>query len=261
MVDVVLREQRDGVLLLTLNRPDQLNALSGELVRALGAAIEDARAEDVRVVVITGQGRAFCAGADLLEAQSIVAVAADFRSWLLLWRRVFDSLEDLDKPIIAALNGLTFAGGLELALACDVMVATRSAKIGDVHANYGLIPGGGGSQRLPDAVGSRWARWLMYSGEVLPAEQAFSIGLVQKVFDDATFTDDIWAMAAKMAARSAPGLALMKRLSRSRWVDDRGLALEIEAAAHLIVADDSREGFAAFRDKRAPKFKGAPNAG
>ena len=261
MVDVVLRELRGGVLKLTMNRPEQLNALSGDLVRGIGAAIRDARSDDVRVVVITGGGRAFCAGADLLEAESIVQVAADFRSWLLLWREVFDSLEELDKPVIAALNGLTFAGGLELALACDVMVATRSAKIGDVHANYGLVPGGGGSQRLPDAVGSRWARWLMYSGEVLTADEARSIGLVQKVFDDATFVDDVWAMGARMAARSAPGLALMKRLSRSTRVDDRGLSLEIEAAAHLIVAEDSREGFAAFRDKRQPHFRGAPDAG
>lgn len=261
MNDVVLSELRGGVLTITMNRPQQLNALSGDLVRGVAAAVRDARSDDVRVVVITGSGRAFCAGADLIEAGSIVQVAADFRSWLLLWRSAFDSFEELDKPVVAAINGITCAGGLELALACDVMVATRSAKIGDVHANYGLVPGGGGSQRLPDAVGSRWARWLMYSGELMTAEQALSIGLVQKVFEDATFTDDVWAMANKMANRSAPALALMKRLSRSTRVDDKGLALEIEAAAHLIVAEDSREGLAAFKEKRAPRFRGAPDAG
>lgn len=261
MTDVVLRELRDGVLHLTMNRPDQLNSLNTELVRGIGAAIDQAHNDDVRVVVITGAGRAFCAGADLIEAGSIVQIASDFRDWTLLWRQAFDSFEALDKPVVAAINGIACAGGLELALACDVMVATRSAKIGDVHANYGLVPGGGGSQRLPDAVGTRWARWLMYTGEMLTAERALAIGLIQEVFDDETFVDKVHSMAAKMAARSAPGLAFMKRLSRSPRVDDRGLALEIESAAHLIAAEDAREGFAAFKEKRAPHFRGAPHAG
>jgi enoyl-CoA hydratase/carnithine racemase len=156
--------------------------------------------------------------------------------------------------VIAAVNGLGLAGGLELALACDFIVARRGARIGDAHANYGLAPGGGGTQRLPDAIGARAARWLMFTGETLSAEKAEAIGLVQQVFDDATFMDDVWAMGATMATRSAPGLAFMKRLSSPQGVTGRGLDLEIDGAAHLIVAPDAREGLAAFGEKRRPRF-------
>jgi enoyl-CoA hydratase/carnithine racemase len=259
MSDHVLRESRDGVLRQTLNRPEQLNALNTDLVRALGDAVADARDDPTtRVVLITGSGRAFCAGADLVEAETIVQDAAAFRSWLLVWRDAFRSLEQLDKPVIAAVNGTALAGGLELALSCDVIVAARSARIGDAHANFGLVPGGGGSQRLPDAVGTRWARWLMYSGEVLAAERALAIGLVQAVYDDATFEADVQALAATMATRSARGLAFMKRLSSSPRVTDNGLDYELEAAAHVVVGPDAREGFAAFRDKRTPRFTAGP---
>ena len=259
MSDVILTERRGGALLITLNRPDQMNALSSELVRGLGTALREAGSDDeVRVVLITGAGRAFCAGADLIEARTVTESAAAFRDWLILWRDTFAGIERLPKPVIAVLNGLTLAGGLELALACDFIVARRGAKVGDVHANYGLVPGGGGTQRLPDAIGTRAARWLMSTGEILPAEKAESLGLVQQVFADDTFMDDVWALAATMATRSAPGLAFMKRLSSSPRVDDRGLDLEIDGAAHLIVGPDAREGLAAFGEKRAPHFTQPP---
>lgn len=254
MAETVLRRQHGGVLLLTLNRPDQMNALSTDLITALGDEVAAAAADPAtRVIHITGAGAAFCAGADLIEARSVTQSPAAFRAWLLLWRRTFDALGACAKPVVALLNGITLAGGLELALACDYMVACRSAKIGDAHANYGLVPGGGGSQRLPDAVGARWARWLMFTGSVLSAERANEIGLVQQVFDDETFEQDCWEMGEKMAGRSQPGLALMKRLSTPR-VPPRDFELEIEAAAHLIAAEDAREGLAAFQEKRRPEF-------
>lgn len=180
---------------------------------------------------------------------------AAFRARLLLWRRTFDALGACAKPVVALLNGITLAGGLELALACDYMVACRSAKIGDAHANYGLVPGGSGSQRLPDAVGARWARWLMFTGSVLSADRANEIGLVQQVFDDETFEQDCWEMGVKMARRSQPGLALMKRLSTPR-IPPRDFELEIEAAAHLIAAEDAREGLAAFQESGVPSSPG-----
>jgi enoyl-CoA hydratase/carnithine racemase len=139
------------------------------------------------------------------------------------------------------------------------MVASSTAKIGDVHANYGLVPGGGGSQRLTDAVGSRAARWLMYTGEVLPAAKALDLGLVQAVLDADSFEEDAWAMGEKMASRSQPGLAFMKRLSRPK-VTATGLELEIEGAAHLITGPDAREGLKAFAEKRAPRFSAALDA-
>lgn len=255
MADVLTVEKRGGVTLLTLNRPSQMNALSGELVAALGETLARCRADaEVRVVVITGAGRAFCAGADLIEAAEVTQDSAAFRELLLSWKSAFSAMDASPKPVIAALNGLTLAGGLELALAADFMVASSSARIGDVHANFGLVPGGGGSQRLNDAVGSRAARWLLFTGEMLDAEQARSIGLVQDVFAADTFLDDVWAMATTMASRSATGLAFMKRMSRPRGVTDDGLDLEINAAAHLVVGPDAREGLAAFSEKRPPHF-------
>ncbi|QTI69942.1 enoyl-CoA hydratase/isomerase family protein [Gordonia polyisoprenivorans] len=258
MSNVVTAEQRGGVALLTLNRPDQMNALSAELVAALGQELARCSADtQVRVVVITGAGRAFCAGADLIEAAEVTRDSAAFRQLLLSWKSAFSAMDASPKPVIAALNGLTLAGGLELALAADYMVASSAAKIGDVHANFGLVPGGGGSQRLTDAVGSRAARWLMFTGETLDAEQARSIGLVQDVFSADTFLDDVWAFGTKMASRSATGMAFMKRMSRPRAITDDGLDLEIDAAAHLVVGPDAREGLAAFAEKRPPHFTAA----
>ncbi|MEO5664702.1 MAG: enoyl-CoA hydratase/isomerase family protein, partial [Nocardioides sp.] len=231
------------------------NALSGELVAALGEALARCRADaEVRVVVITGAGRAFCAGADLIEAAEVTQDSAAFRELLLSWKSAFSAMGASPKPVIAALNGLTLAGGLELALSADFMVASSKAKIGDVHANFGLVPGGGGSQRLTDAIGSRAARWLMFTGETLDAERARSLGLVHDVFAAETFLEDVWAMATTMAARSATGLAFMKRMSSPRGVTDDGLDLEINAAAHLVVGPDAREGLAAFGEKRSPHF-------
>jgi enoyl-CoA hydratase/carnithine racemase len=254
--DVVLVERRAAVLLLTLNRPAQRNALSSDLIRELGQAMKGAAQDDeTRVVLVTGSGEAFCAGADLLEAQAVTESAAAFRSWLRLWRETFDSIEAMPKPVIAVVNGLALAGGLELALACDFIVARQGAKLGDVHANYGLVPGGGGSQRLPDAIGARAARWLMFTGEVLTAQRAEAIGLVQQVFGDETFLDEMWSMAARMATRSAPGLALMKRLSSPSGVTQRGLDVELDGAAELITGPDAQEGLTAFREKRRPHFR------
>jgi enoyl-CoA hydratase/carnithine racemase len=133
------------------------------------------------------------------------------------------------------------------------MVASSAAKIGDVHANYGLVPGGGGSQRLPNAIGSRAARWLMFTGEILGADRALDLGLVQQVLPVDEFDDAVWAMGETMAGRSQPGLAFMKRHSRPGITAD-GLSLEAAAAAHLVVGPDAREGLAAFNEKRRPHF-------
>lgn len=254
---LVLVEDREGVRLLTLNRPDQMNALSAALVGALGEELARAGADPaVRVVHVTGAGRAFCAGADLIESEVVTADSAAFRGLLRRWRRVFDSIDACPKPVVALLNGLTLAGGLELALACDYMVASSAARIGDVHANFGLVPGGGGSQRLTDAVGARAARWLMFSGEMVSADRALALGLVQEVVPADDFLEVCWEKGATMSARSQPGLAFMKRLSRPS-ITAQGIELEIEGAAHLVVGPDAREGLAAFREKRSPRFQAA----
>jgi enoyl-CoA hydratase/carnithine racemase len=254
----LLTSERPGVLMLTLSRPADLNSLNGDLVRMLHSAIDKAGArDDIRVVVITGTGRAFCTGADLKEAGANVADAADFQAWLRPWKDCFAAFEACPKPVIAALNGITMAGGLELALACDLIVASDAARVGDGHATYGLVPGGGASQRLPDAVGVRMARWLMYTAALLSAEQAREIGLVQQVLPSEGFLDEVWALAESIAARSLPGLAFMKRMTASAQVTDEGLTAELEAAAHVICGPDAREGLAAFVAKRPPVFPSA----
>jgi enoyl-CoA hydratase/carnithine racemase len=255
MAEPLRRELLDGVLRLTLDRSEQMNALDTALVTALGEAVRSAASDPaVRVVQLTGSGRAFCAGADLAEAGELTKDDALFGAWLGLWREAFDAIEGLAKPTVALLNGLTLAGGLELALTCDFMIASSAARIGDVHANYGLVPGGGGTQRLPDAIGSRNARWLMYTAAILTAEEALRIGLVQQVLPAETFSDDGWELGRAMARRSAPGLAFMKRMSASPWVRPEALDEEAAGAVAVVTGPDGREGLAAFKSKRSPVF-------
>lgn len=259
MTAVVTAERRDGVVWLTIDRPKQMNALSTAVIAELARHIDSvSRDANDRVIVITGAGSIFCAGADLVEARDKTASSSDFRSWLALWRDTFRAIEHCPKPVLAALNGATLAGGLELALACDVMIAADNAVIGDVHCRYGLIPGGGGSQRLPEAVGTRRARWLMYTGGTLTAVQALDWGLVQEVVDHKAFREGVHIIASTMARRSSGSLTVMKRLSTPGAITDEGLDREIEAAAELIVGPDAREGLAAFFAKRDPLFAGAP---
>lgn len=256
MSESVTSDREAGVVRLTIRRPEQMNAISTGVVDDLQRHLADIAARpDDRVVVLTGAGRAFCAGADLIEAEGLIGDPAAFRRWLLSWREAFRALETCPKPVIAAVQGLALAGGLELALSCDVIVASDRATLGDVHARYGLVPGGGGSQRLPDAVGTRRARWLMYTGATLTAAEAADWGLVQQVFPADGFEARVAELAAAMAARSQPSLAFMKRTTASRLVDDRGLDLEIEAAVHVLAGPDAVEGLAAFREKREPAFR------
>jgi enoyl-CoA hydratase/carnithine racemase len=195
--DLVEVEADSGVLVLRLNRPEQLNALSRELVEELRDAAAGVPDDpSVRVVVLTGAGRAFSAGADLAEALALVREPQAFRQMLRLWRGTFRLLEELPVPVVAAVNGIAFAGGLELALSCDVIVAAAGAALGDAHVRYGLVPGGGGSQRLVDAVGVRSARWLMYTGATVDARTAHHIGLVQHVIDDEDFGSEVRAVAS-----------------------------------------------------------------
>lgn len=255
MADVLLKSLEAGVQTLTFNRPEQHNALNSELITAIRSGLRSA-ADDpaVRVVVLTGAGRSFCAGADLLEVEGIAADPARFRVWLHAWSDTFRAAEQCGKPVIAAVNGAAMAGGLELALASDVIIASDRARFCDAHIRHGLVPGGGGTQRIPAAIGTRWARWLMYTGEVIDAAKAERIGLVQKVVPDADFRADVAEVARKMATGSSVALSFMKRMTASRLVSQDMLEMEIEAAAHIVAADDALEGLAAFKEGREPVF-------
>lgn len=254
----VLTETRDGAIWITLNRPEVMNSISPALLQGITHGLDLAEAAaDVHAVVLCGAGRAFCAGADLKFVRSTEEGrgAGGFLSALLA---LLNRLEAFPKPVIAAVNGLALAGGLELVLCCDLVVAARSAKFGDAHANYGLLPGGGGSVRLPRKIGSARAKYLMFTGEFMAAERMAQAGLVNEVVDDAQLIDVVNKVVAAMATKSPLGLARMKAL-----VND-GLQQPVEVALRqelLMTAlhehsHDMREGLAAFEQKRAPRFTG-----
>jgi len=257
----ILFERRDGVGWVTLNRPEAMNSLNPQLIRefdqALTAAEED---PEVRVLVVTGAGRGFCAGADLKYVGGEIANSFD-ESLLAFLREigaVFDRLEALPLPTIAAVNGLALAGGLELVLCCDLVVAAESAKLGDAHANYGLLPGGGGSIRLPRKIGPTRAKALLYTGEFLPAEELRACGLVNQVVPLDRLFGAVEQLAASISRKSPLGLRHMKELVAVAEDCDlvEGLKQERAAFAEYAQSEDIREGLAAFKEKRSPHFAG-----
>lgn len=244
---------------ITLNRPDALNAITPAVVSGINAALDKAQQSDVRAVVLTGTGRAFCAGADLKfvrgEAGDDETALGRFLDTVLL---VMNRIEAFPRPVVAALNGLTLAGGLELTLCCDLVIAARSAKLGDAHANYGLLPGGGASVRLPRKIGPTRAKYLLYTGEFLPAEQLVDAGLVNEVVDDDMLIPATEALVAKLVSKSPLGLRRMKALVDDGLEQPSTIALRQELLASEVHARsrDLKEGLAAFEEKRKPRFTG-----
>ncbi len=256
----VLTAVRDGALWITLNRPDAMNALTPDVLSGINAALDDAQADAaVRAVVLTGSGRAFCAGADLkyVRAQSDEGAGATDR----FLRRVLDTmnrLEHFPMPVIAAVNGLALAGGLELVLCCDLVVAARSARLGDAHANYGLLPGGGASVRLPRKIGPTRAKYLLFTGEFIPAEELVAAGLVNLVVDDEQLAAATGSLASRIASKSPVGLRRMKQLVSDGLQQpvETALRLELLACEAHANSEDMKEGLAAFAAKRKPVFTG-----
>lgn len=253
----VLRVDRapDGVWTLTLNRPPQRNALSSGLAAALASAIGEA-GQYARAVLVTGEGSVFCAGADLKERAGLDGVASRAHN-----RRLFDAFEAVARcpvPVVCALNGPALGGGLELALAADIRVADPSARFALPEVGLGIIPGAGGTQRLPRIVGAAWARALLLTGMPVDAAEALRIGLVHEV----SAPGESLARASEWAgriARNAPlSVRALKELMRIREEDtlSEGFALERETIFRLFLTEDRDEGLQAFAEKRAPRFVG-----
>jgi len=257
----VLYALEDAVAWITLNRPEAMNAMSPALTAGLVEAVDAVERDDsVRAVVITGAGRAFSAGGDLKSFREAVS-AAQFESFVERLRQsqaMFRRIEQLARPVIAAVNGYAVAGGLELILCCDLVIAAESAMIGDGHAKYGIIPGGGSTARLPRKVPVNVAKMLLLSGELWPARDLLAAGLVNQVVPDGELRTVVAALAAKIARNSPLGLKLIKRLVN----DGRDQPVELAARAELgafesyVRSDDFREGLSAFAEKRVPRFSG-----
>lgn len=255
----IIYEKHEGTVLITLNRPDSLNALSARLAKELiQVADEIANDDSVRVLVITGSGRAFSAGADLKEAmaQAEASLAAGLAQGKPL--PLFTSIASIDKPVIAAINGLALGGGCELALACDLRIASTAATFGFAEIKIGAIPAGGGTIRSPRLIGPAKAKELLFFGDPIDANEAYRVGLVNKVVAPELLLDEAKKWAKTLSER--PPLALRAAKSCVDVGTQMSLpaAIEFEAreVAILIKTEDSVEGIKSFIEKRRPVFKG-----
>ncbi|GAA4550954.1 enoyl-CoA hydratase/isomerase family protein [Pseudonocardia xishanensis] len=243
----------DGIALVRLNRPEQLNALSDALLRSLEATLEQVEAdESVRAVVLTGTGEAFCAGADLSQLLERLDGRQDaILDFVRRAGRTFRRLETSRLPAVAAVNGTAVAGGFELILACDVVFAAPGVRMGDGHLRYGVLPGGGGAVRLERKIPPNAARRLLLTGDLEPAERFREWGLVEEVVPAVELVDRAVAFARRLATRSARGLAEAKRVATAAWdlPTEEALGLEYDTFADYVASDDLREGLRAFRDR------------
>lgn len=249
----------DSVLWLQLNRPQALNALTPVLVEGLAQAIAAAGADPrVRVVVLGGAGRAFCAGADLKESEQRSKVARGNVAFIRALGALATAIEACPRPVIAAVNGIAVAGGLELMLACDMVFAAESARLGDAHSNYAMFPGAGATVRLPRRIGLVRAKQLMLTGDFLSARDALAIGLVDRVVPDPALEQEVLALAAKLVMKSPLVLARMKEALNDVVDQPAETALRRERDLNELhaLSFDRAEGLAAFREKRAPQFQG-----
>jgi len=249
-----------GIARIVLNRPDQLNAISPTLLEDLDRVCDAVEHDGaVRVATLTGTGRAFCAGADLRAVRELSPDAQKWSGFMRLWHRVFNRVEALPVPVIAGIHGFALAGGLELMMLADLAVADESTRLGDQHANFGLVAGGGGSQRLPRLVGARRAKELMLLGGWLNAPQALEWGIVNRVAPMGKLDVVVEELAVALADKSDSANRTVKALvNRGLDMDlGRGLELELELVADHMRSPDAAEGLRAFAEKRPPVFRPA----
>jgi len=248
----------EAIALVTLNRPEKLNAYDRETLLELEGCFAALETDPgVRAVILTGAGeKAFVAGADIACLASLAAAGG--REWARLGQRVFARIERLSKPVIAAVNGYALGGGLELALACHMRVASEAARFGLPEVKIGLIPGNGGTQRLPRLVGKGRALEMMLTGEPIPAAEAWRIGLVNQVVPGAELIPAARALAGKILANAPAAIAFCLEAVREGSEMPLPAAFEFEAALSGLVmgTEDAHEGVRAFLEKRRPVFRG-----
>jgi enoyl-CoA hydratase/carnithine racemase len=259
---LVLTELSGNILTVTMNRPEKRNAIHGDLLDALAQAFERARDDaDVKGVLLRGEGKAFSAGIDYIWLGSNTAGVgsmADFRKFLGILQARFNAMESLEKPIVAAIHGHCVGLGLELALACDFRIATRSSLIGMPEVKVGLIPDVGGTTRLVRTVGLAQAKELVMTGRVIPAEEAHRIGLVNHVAGDGDLISRSRALLEEIGRNAPLAVGLAKRIIDRGLTLDKHTLLDLEALGQstLLTTEDFREGAMALMERREPKFQG-----
>lgn len=254
----IILDKQKSVATLRLNRPDALNALSPELLEEfLAATRQVAEDQGTKALVIRGEGRAFCAGADLLYLESMLDDLSQMPDYVRLLNQCFCQLEALPVPTLALVQGFALAGGLELMMACDMAIVAEDARIGDQHANFGLMPGGGSTQRLPRRVGLQRAMDLLTTGRWISGAEAADWGLALRAVPAAELDRELETILEALRGKSRAGLGLIKSVTQQGQglplVD--GIALESMAFVQLFATSDHpREGIAAFKEKRLPSF-------
>lgn len=254
----LLLETNEGIATVTLNRPKALNAINFatlEELQQLFAALE--QRDDIKVIILTGAGgKAFVAGADIVEMQQMSALEA--RSFSQFGQKVMSDIEQCSKPVIAAINGFALGGGCELAMACDIRLASEKAKFGQPEVNLGVIPGFAGTQRLSRLIGKGRAKELIFTGDMIDANEALRLGLVNKVVPADQLLETAQTMAGKIATKGPVAISFSKEaINKGLEMDlDKANAYETELFSLCFASNDQKEGMSAFREKRPADFQG-----
>ena len=258
MADYVKVEVQEGVAVITFMRAEAANALSVQMLHEIGDALEAIHYDrSIRAVIVTGDGeKAFCAGADLKERKGMNEEQT--RQTIALIGKTVNHFESLAQPVIAAINGVAFGGGLELALACDIRMASSTAKLGLTETALGIIPGAGGTQRLPRLIGTGKAKELIYTARRLTADEAHSYGIVEHVTTPESLLDAARELALEMAKNAPLSLIQAKTAINQGMQTDIATGLQIESLAYsrLLTTEDRLEGLKAFQEKRSPVYSG-----
>ena len=256
MFETIKYETKDGIVLITVNRPQALNALNPQVLDELYKAFEQFEAdENADVAILTGEGRAFVAGADIVAMSTMSTLEG--RNLGIKGHKLMNYMKNREKPIIAAVNGFALGGGCELAMACDIRVASSKAKFGQPEVGLGIIPGFGGTQRLPRLVGRGMAKYLIFTADTIDAQEALRIGLVEKVVEPDALMDEVCGIAKKISAKAQLAIGLAKSAINDGYNLDMKIAskIEIESFGQLFSTEDQKEGMSAFLNKTNAAFK------
>lgn len=255
--NTIIYQKEDGIGIITINRPKSMNSLSSELFREMVEVLGQIAVDpEVRVVILTGSEKFFAAGADITEIRNI-ASAVEAHAFIKGAHAAFNGLENLEKPVIAAISGLALGGGCELLLACDIRICSENAVFGQPEIKIGVIPGAGGTQRLPRTIGVTKAKELLYTGDTMDAAEALRVGLVSRVVPLGKVLEEALAMAKKIARQAGVALRITKDVVNTGLSLDLASALAYEARCFEMLFDtqDQKEGMTAFVEKRKPNFK------